>query len=85
LSYRGDYQYRFRAIPVDFIPSYDNGVIGYGYYGTPSKMIYSKFPYNVGDRIGQIYLEEVIDIDWEIVDELSESDRGEGGFGSSGK
>lgn len=43
-------------------------------------------PYEVGDRIGQIvWLKFPTDFNVETVDELSETDRGEGGFGSTGK
>lgn len=70
-DYTGEYQYRFRALPliedlfVDYI------------------IDYPEFPYKVGDRIGQVYLEEVIPMEFEEVDELSETERGEGGFGST--
>lgn len=37
-----------------------------------------------GDRIAQILFQEVPNFDLEIVSEFSESDRGEGGFGSTG-
>lgn len=38
-----------------------------------------------GDRIAQFMLAPVIETSFEEVSELSDSDRGEGGFGSSGK
>lgn len=41
--------------------------------------------YEVGDRIGQIVILPRPDFEFEEVDELEESDRGEGGFGSSGR
>ncbi len=37
-----------------------------------------------GERIAQIVLAKHEIIDWETVDELGESERGEGGFGSTG-
>ena len=37
-----------------------------------------------GDRVAQLIIEKCHDADWEEVEELSDSDRGEGGFGSSG-
>jgi dUTP pyrophosphatase len=37
-----------------------------------------------GDRIAQLVLEKVEKIEWEEVVELDETDRGIGGFGSSG-
>lgn len=68
-DFRGTYQYRFRCIPNSMVSAFD----------------YQNFPYNVGDRIGQIYLEKVIPIQFEKVDELSKTERGDGGFGSTGK
>ena len=72
-SYVGEYQYRFRAIPTEVYK-----------FGLVYKLEYPSFHYKVGDRIGQIYLEEVIPIEWEEVEELSETVRGTGGFGSTG-
>lgn len=40
-------------------------------------------PYKVGDRIGQMVTINYPFVDFEIVDELSETSRGENGFGSS--
>jgi dUTP pyrophosphatase len=37
-----------------------------------------------GDRIAQLIIEKCHDVEWEETDELSDSDRGEDGFGSSG-
>jgi dUTP pyrophosphatase len=42
------------------------------------------FPYAVGDRVAQIYFEPVHEVVLGIVNELEDSDRGEGGFGSTG-
>lgn len=44
----------------------------------------SVFPYSVGDRVAQIYFEPVYDVEMEVVDTLSETQRGEGGFGHTG-
>ena len=38
-----------------------------------------------GDRIAQLVVLPVPALSWEVVDELTESDRGSAGFGSSGK
>ena len=71
-DYRGEYQMRFRALPQST--------------RAPMQSIqYTPFPYQVGDRVGQVYLEEVIPIEWKVVDELPETTRGVGGFGSTGK
>ena len=37
------------------------------------------------ERIGQLVLNKVSQIEWEVVEKLSESERGSGGFGSTGK
>lgn len=44
-----------------------------------------QFTINPGDRIAQIILASVGKLEWKQVDELEPSDRGEGGFGSTGK
>ena len=41
--------------------------------------------YNVGERIGQIIIMPYPEIEFVEVDELSDSERGVGGYGSSGK
>lgn len=70
----GEYQFRFRCIPSDIDVLYLN----------KQNLKYEEFPFNVGDRIGQIYLEEVIPINFNIIDELPESNRNPNGFGSTG-
>lgn len=41
--------------------------------------------YKVGERIGQLIIMPFPKVEFEEVKELSDTDRGEGGFGSSGK
>jgi dUTP pyrophosphatase len=41
--------------------------------------------YQIGDRIGQILIVPYPQIEWKETEELSESERGTDGFGSSGK
>ena len=41
--------------------------------------------YKVGDRIGQLYFDYTLPIDFEEVTDLTSTDRGNGGFGSTGK
>ena len=45
---------------------------------------YQDFPYAVGDRVAQFYLDEVYNIAFLEVSTLSDTNRGEGGFGSTG-
>ena len=44
-----------------------------------------KNDYKVGDRIAQIIIIPYPPIEFDAVDELSDTERGEGGFGSTGK
>lgn len=41
--------------------------------------------YDIGERIGQIIIMPIPDIEWEESDQLSTSERGTGGYGSTGK
>lgn len=43
------------------------------------------FTIEPGERIAQMVLVPVMQAEFEIVDEFSDSDRGDGGFGSSGR
>lgn len=78
-DYIGEYQYRFRCIPHEI------QLLGGEPLNRKYTLIYSEFPFKVGDRIGQIYLEEVIPIEFIEVDELSSTERGSGGYGSTNK
>ena len=64
------------------------GIIDAGYRGTIKipVMNLSKhgFAFNKGDRIAQISLRKRTEINFDIVDELSSSDRSINGFGSTG-
>lgn len=40
---------------------------------------------NNGDRIAQIVIQKVEQINWQLVHNINETDRGTGGFGSTGK
>ena len=72
----GEYQYRLRALPEIEQSDFTDGVW---------RLDYPEFPFKAGDRIGQIYLEEVIPIEFIEVDELSSTERGSGGYGSTNK
>lgn len=64
------------------------GTIDSGYRGEIGVILYNTNEYPVkiyhGDRIAQLVLSEVPKIEWAEVEELSETSRGEGGFGSTG-
>lgn len=65
------------------------GTIDSGYHGDLMFCFYkvgkNVNPYKVGDRIGQIVCSRFDSLEFYIVDEFEETDRGEGGFGSTGK
>ena len=69
------------------------GVIDSGYRGEvkfkfkESEIVtvdWLKREYNIGDRIGQLIIIPYPQIEFEEVEELSESERGAGGYGSTG-
>jgi dUTP pyrophosphatase len=64
------------------------GVVDSGYRGPVSlkfRMLATRqVAYEVGDRIGQIVIMPYPKVNFNVVEELSETERGEGGFGSSG-
>lgn len=65
------------------------GVIDHEYTGFVRVMLinHGEFPYEFkkGDKIAQLIIEEIRQVELNIVDKLNETSRGEGGFGSSGR
>lgn len=65
------------------------GTIDELYRGEVSAVFYHVFPgmprYRIGDRIGQIKLGFTLPIEFEEVDELGRTPRGDGGYGSTGR
>ncbi|TRW48981.1 dUTP diphosphatase [Aliidiomarina halalkaliphila] len=45
----------------------------------------SKFTIEPGERIAQLVIVPVVQVDFNLVSQFSDSDRGDGGFGSSGR
>jgi dUTPase len=80
-GYRGEVLVRFKYIfqPEDFVVLAEVG----------AQRVYGRvnpdYIYNQGEKIVQIKASPNIPIQWEIVDDLSQTERGEGGFGSTGK
>lgn len=70
-------------------PANKVGVIDSDYRGEIVVVLYNQSPIpqvvHPGDRIAQIVIQPYIDYEIDIVDELDETERGEGGFGSTGK
>ena len=65
------------------------GTIDADYRGEIGVIVYnlSREPFTIypGDRIAQLVISPVIQAEWQQVDYLDKTDRGEGGFGSTGK
>lgn len=64
------------------------GTIDELYTGEVFAVFYHVFPnmerYKVGQRIGQIKIGTTVPIEFVVVDELSETERNDGGYGSTG-
>ena len=64
------------------------GTVDEGYRGEISMIFYHVLPemprYKVGDKIGQIHIGGTVDMNFVEVSSLEESERGAGGFGSTG-
>lgn len=65
------------------------GVVDAPYRGEIIVALYndSKTPQRIshGDRVAQLVMIPILSIEFNVVDELSETNRGSGGFGSTGK
>ena len=65
------------------------GTIDAGYRGEVGVIIFNhgpeEFAVKRGDRIAQMVIAELPEVELQIASTLSDSDRGEGGFGSSGR
>ena len=63
------------------------GVVDSGYRGEVSAVMYTKdafLQYKKGDRCAQLIIMPFPKVEFEVSDELTETERGEGGFGSTG-
>lgn len=69
-DYRGEWMMKMRALPNRCFDTI---------------LRYPVFPFNVGDRVAQAYIERVIKADFTEVQSLDTTQRGAGGFGSTGK
>ena len=78
-SYRGEliFIYKLRTRREDLFPGFDEEL-------ACLEMENELAPYKVGDRVGQIVIVPYPVIDYIESEELSETDRGTGGFGSTG-
>lgn len=95
-GYRGEISFRFKPSPIIADNTYSKkGTIGtnsdkfdkimlpHGYNNDDYE--YGFEEYSVGDRIGQIIIIPIPSVEFELTEELNDSERGEDGYGSSGK
>lgn len=65
------------------------GTLDEGYRGEVSVVFYHLYPnlpkYEIGDKVCQIKLGAAIPVDFEVVNELNQTARGTGGYGSTGR
>ena len=87
--YSIDFRPRSSIWKTGMVLSNSVGTIDDLYRGEVSAVFYHVFPnmprYKVGDRIGQIKLGCALPMEFEEVDELSDTERGDGGYGSTGR
>ena len=77
-DYDKEYEVRFTAIPTGIVTStFDDGK-------SKSRLTYDEFPYKKGERIAQMYLEKVEDIEWSEEEFEDYKSTRIGGFGSTG-
>lgn len=87
-GYEGQIRPRSSISNTGLIMANSPGTIDSNYRGEIKvrfKAIPNSFIYEVGDRIAQLVITPVIKANLEVVEELSETERGEDGFGSTGK
>ena len=73
-GYRGEVMFKYKPIPSRFKPQH-----------TVDVFRIKEFAYEIGDRIGQIVIIPYPQIEFEEVEELSETERGIKGYGSTGE
>ena len=92
-GFRGEVTLKFKAVAgfnrVRFTDNGEGCYIAEAYAGFVEKVdeesILDCYIYKEGDRVGQLIIMPIPDIEFEEAEELSQTDRGEGGYGSSGR
>lgn len=82
--YRGEVTFKFKST----IRGYSLwSLIKKIFKENPNAVVYNcdDGAYNIGDRIGQLIIMPYPNVEFEVADELSATDRGEGGYGSTGR
>ena len=86
-GYRGEVMFKFKPSLIfadnTYVPGY--AADSFDVVAIPKTNDYDYKEYEIGDRIGQIIIMPYPKVEFEEVEELSETERGTGGFGSTGK
>lgn len=85
-GYRGEVMFKFKkSVRVPYFGTILNILSDLNMVNTATVKNYEGCDYNIGERIGQIIILPYPQIEFEEVGELTETERGIGGYGSSGK
>jgi dUTP pyrophosphatase len=91
VGYRGVIVPRSSISKTNWVMANSIGIIDADYRGEwmvvfrcLGDMVWETIPYGTGDRCAQIYFEKIEDFEIEEANQLSDTERGEGGFGSTG-
>lgn len=77
MDYRGEVTVKFGLFAQKFVEKSNGRIVG--------EFCSGGHIYDVGDRVAQIIIIPYPEIEFEEAEELSETDRGSGGYGSTGK
>lgn len=85
--YRGEIRFRYKhtAHPQTAIIAHKTKYFGLVKDVEPVPVPFHPKEFNVGDVVGQLIIIPIPDVEFVEVDELDDTDRGEGGFGSTEK
>lgn len=83
-DYRGEVFFKFRPMYHNVKNSIVSRIVSF-FTGKNTVTIFNFEEYEVGDRIGQIVIVKIPTIEFVESEKLSETERGKGGYGSTGK
>jgi dUTP pyrophosphatase len=83
-DYRGEVFFKFRPMYHNVKNNIVSRIVSF-FTGKNTVTIFNFEEYEVGDRIGQIVIVKIPTIEFVESEKLSETERGKGGYGSTGK
>jgi dUTP pyrophosphatase len=79
-------RFKYQWQPEDFVMEFAKGNFTDEYArptGVMSGKVNMEKIYKKGDKIAQLVVEQTVGVEWELVDDLAQTQRGAGGFGST--